>query len=156
TKIAAPPFGEAARAQRFSEELINLRLRPTTDSVGNVIAAYDGIGGNPVIVGAHLDTVFPASTTLDLQRKGRLLFLPGISDNGAGIVAVLWALRTAKEFDMHFRRPVLAVGNVGEEGEGNLRGVRHLFNEPLWDRGECEFIAVDGAGLQRITNQALG
>jgi len=156
TKIAAPPFGETARAQQFSEELIKLRLRPVTDSIGNVIAGYDVIGHNPVIVGAHLDTVFPASTPLELRRKGRLLFLPGISDNSAGIVALLWALRAAKEVDIHFRRPVLAVGNVGEEGVGNLRGIRHLFGEPLWDGRECEFIAVDGAGLQRITNQALG
>jgi tripeptide aminopeptidase len=156
TMIAAPPFGEAARARQFSEELINLRLRPVTDSIGNVIAGYDVIGRNPVIVGAHLDTVFPASTPLELQRKGRRLFLPGISDNSAGIVALLWAFRAAKEFGIHFRRPVLAVGNVGEEGEGNLRGIRHLFAEPLWDSPECEFIAVDGAGLQRITNQALG
>jgi len=156
TKIAAPPFGEAARARQFTEELINLRLRPVTDSIGNVIAAYDINGGNPVIVAAHLDTVFPALTPLELRRKGRLLFIPGISDNSAGIVALLWAFRAAKEFDIHFRRPILAVGNVGEEGEGNLRGIRHLFNEPLWDGRECEFIAVDGAGLQRITNQALG
>jgi len=66
TMIAAPPFGEAARARQFSEELINLRLRPVTDSIGNVIAGYDVIGHNPVIVGAHLDTVFPAPTPLEL------------------------------------------------------------------------------------------
>ena len=156
TMIAAPPYGEAARARQFSEELIDLRLRPVTDSIGNVIAGYDVIGRNPVIVGAHLDTVFPPSTPLELQRKGRRLFLPGISDNSAGIVALLWAFRAAKDCGIHFRRPVLAIGNVGEEGEGNLRGIRHLFAEPLWDGRECEFIAVDGAGLQRITNQALG
>jgi len=120
TMIAAPPYGEAARARQFSEELIDLRLRPVTDSIGNVIAGYDVIGRNPVIVGAHLDTVFPASTPLELQRKGRRLFLPGISDNSAGIVALLWAFRAAKEFGIRFRRPVLAIGNVGEEGEGNL------------------------------------
>ena len=103
----------------------------------------------PLIVSAHLDTVFPASTPLELQRKGRVLFLPGISDNGAGIVALLWAFRAAKHCDIHFRRPVIAVGNVGEEGEGDLRGIRHLFSEPPWDGRECEFISVDGAGLQR-------
>jgi acetylornithine deacetylase/succinyl-diaminopimelate desuccinylase-like protein len=156
TKIAAPPFGEAARAEQFGEELIRLRLRPLTDSIGNVIASYDGIGRYPVVAGAHLDTVFPASTPLELQRKGRALFLPGISDNSAGIVALLWALRAAKENDIHFRRPVIAVGNVGEEGEGNLRGIRHLFSNSPWEGRECDFIAVDGAGLQRITHQALG
>jgi acetylornithine deacetylase/succinyl-diaminopimelate desuccinylase-like protein len=136
TEIAAPPFAETERAHAFAEELADLQFQPSMDSIGNVIAAYDGIGRNPVVVGAHLDTVFPASTPLRLQRKGRILLLPGISDNGAGIVALVWALRAA--------------------GEGNLRGIRHLFNDAPWNGRECEFIAVDGAGLQRVTNQALG
>jgi tripeptide aminopeptidase len=156
TRIPAPPFGETARAAAFAEELLNLGLRPVTDSIGNVLASYDGMGRNPVVVGAHLDTVFPASTPLDLRRKGSALFLPGISDNGSGIVALLWALRAAKESGVEFRRPVVAVGNVGEEGEGNLRGIRHLFDVPPWEGHDCEFIAVDGAGLRRVTHQALG
>lgn len=156
TQVAAPPFAETERAKEFTAELLNLRFKPSLDSIGNVIAAYDGIGRNPVVIATHLDTVFPASTPLQLQRKGRVLFLPGISDNSAGIVALIWAFRAAKTLDIHFRRPVIAVGNVGEEGEGNLRGIRQLFNEPPWEGRECDFIAVDGAGLQRITNQALG
>ena len=156
TQIASPPFAETERAQAFTAELSKMRLRPRSDSIGNVIAAFDGMGQNPVVVATHLDTVFPASTPLELQRKGRVLFLPGISDNSAGVVALIWAFRAAKALDIHFRRPVIAVGNVGEEGEGNLRGIRHLFSEPPWEGGECDFIAVDGAGLQRITNQALG
>jgi tripeptide aminopeptidase len=156
TQIAAPPFGESRRAGQFFEELVRLRFRPATDGIGNVTAAYDGAGRNPVVVGAHLDTVFPASTPLDLHRQGRVLHLPGISDNGAGIVALLWALRGARECGIHFRRPVIAVGNVGEEGEGNLRGIRYLFRNPPWQGRECAFIAVDGAGVQRVTNQALG
>ena len=156
TKIPAPPFSEARRARQFVEELAKLRLNPTTDSMGNVIAAYDGMGENPVVIAAHLDTVFPASTPLQLQRNGRRLSLPGISDNGAGIVALLWAFRAGKESGIRFHRPVVAVGSVGEEGEGNLRGIRSLFSEPPWDGPESEFIAVDGAGLQRITHQALG
>ena len=104
----------------------------------------------------HLDTVFPGSTVLELQRKGRLLLLPGISDNGSGLVALLWSLRAAKESGLRFRRPVVAVGDVGEEAHGNLRGIRHLFQAPPWVGRECDFIAVDGAGVQRITHQALG
>jgi tripeptide aminopeptidase len=156
TRIPAPPFGETARAAAFTEELIKLGLRPVTDSIGNVFAAFDGMGRNPVVVGAHLDTVFPASTPLDLRRKGRALLLPGISDNGCGIVALLWAFRAAKDSRLEFRRPLIAVGNVGEEGEGNLRGIRHLFNAPPWESRDCDFIAVDGGGLQRITHRALG
>jgi acetylornithine deacetylase/succinyl-diaminopimelate desuccinylase-like protein len=156
TNIAAPPFGEGDRARQFHAELASLGLEPMTDSIGNVIAAYEFVGRNPVVIGAHLDTVFPGSTPLKLDRRGRILFLPGISDNGAGIVALLWAVRAAKTCKLRFRRPVICIGNVGEEGEGNLRGIRHVFGAPPWDGRECDFIAVDGAGLQRITHQALG
>jgi tripeptide aminopeptidase len=156
TMVPAPPFGEAERARLFSEELRLLGLRPLTDAIGNVIAPYERFGPNPVVVGAHLDTVFPASTPLELRRKGRVISLPGISDNGSGIVALLWVLRAAREVGLVFQRPVIAIGNVGEEGEGNLRGIRHLFKAPPWEGRTCDFIAIDGAGVQRITHQALG
>ena len=156
TEIPAPPFGESERARAFSEELLKLHMRPETDRIGNIVAAYDGMGRTPVVVGAHLDTVFPASTPLELRRKGRTLHLPGISDNGCGIAAALWMVRAAKENGIAFRRPVIVVGNVGEEGEGNLRGIRQLFDDPPWQGCECDFIAVDGAGLQRVTHQGLG
>jgi tripeptide aminopeptidase len=156
TQIPAPPFHETERACAFSDELERLQLHPSLDSIGNVVAPYEGFGNDPLVIGAHLDTVFPASTPLQLRRKAQILFMPGISDNAAGIVALLWALRAAKEMGLRFRRPVIAVGTVGEEGEGNLRGARHLFNAPPWTGGECEFIAVDGGGLHRVTHQALG
>lgn len=156
TKIPSPPFGERDRAYQFEQELRALRLRPVIDGIGNVIAPYNDVARNPVVIGAHLDTVFPASTALRFERKGRAVWLPGISDNGAGIVALLWALRAALASGIQFERSVIAVGNVGEEGEGNLRGIRHLFNDPPWMSRDCEFIAVDGAGLQRVTHQALG
>jgi tripeptide aminopeptidase len=154
--IPAPPFQETERARAFADELSKLGLQPATDSIGNVVAGYDGIGANGVVVAAHLDTVFPASTPLALRRKHRTLFMPGISDNGSGIVAVLWAIRAAREAGLRFRRPLIAVGTVGEEGEGNLRGIRHFFNDPPWGTHQCEFVAVDGAGLHRVTQQALG
>ena len=155
TSIPAPPFGEEARSRAFADELTGMGFDPITDELGNVVAAYGDSGSNPIVLGAHLDTVFPAATPLGVQRKGRVIHLPGSSDNGAGIVAVLWVLRAAKEAGICFRRPVVVLGDVGEEGEGNLRGIRHLFKSPPWT-GRCDFIAVDGAGLQRITNQALG
>ena len=156
TGIPAPPFQEAERARAFSHELDTLELHPTTDSIGNVFAPYEAAGSNPIVIAAHLDTVFPASTTLHLRRKVQVLFLPGISDNGSGIVAVLWVLRAAKEVGLRFGRPVIVVGSVGEEGEGNLRGIRHLFSAPPWGGRECDFIALDGGGLHRITHQGLG
>ncbi len=156
TLIPSPPFKEAERSRAFSDELAQMQLHPATDPIGNVIAGYEGFGSNPVVVDAHLDTVFPPATLLQLRRQAKTLFLPGISDNGSGIVALLWAFRAAKEAGIRFRRPVVVVGTVGEEGEGNLRGVRHLFEAPPWNSRDCEFIAIDGGGLQRITHHALG
>jgi tripeptide aminopeptidase len=156
TLTPAPPFQESERARLFSDELRKMQLHPASDSIGNVFAGYEELGSNPVVVGTHLDTVFPLATPLQLRRKGKTLFLPGISDNGSGIVALLWLFRAAKETGIRFRRPVVGVGTVGEEGEGNLRGARRLFDAPPWGSRECDFIAVDGAGLHRITHQALG
>lgn len=156
TCIPAPPFGESERAAIFVEEMRSIGLRPISDAVGNVIASYDRTGPNPLVIAAHLDTVFPASTPLQLRRRGNTLLLPGISDNGCGLVGVLWSIRALKNAGLRFRRPVIAAGNVGEEGAGNLRGIRHIFAAPPWDGRACEFITVDGSGLQRITHRALG
>lgn len=156
TKVPAPPFRETNRARAFFDELAKLQLQPAMDSIGNVFAGYEGLARNPLVIAVHLDTVFPASTRLDLRRKGNALLLPGISDNGSGIVALLWALRAARQVGLRFGRGVVAVGTVGEEGQGNLRGARHLFDAPPWGSRECDFIAVDGGGLHRITHQALG
>jgi acetylornithine deacetylase/succinyl-diaminopimelate desuccinylase-like protein len=96
---------------------------------------------------------------LQLRRKGRHLYLPGISDNGSGIAALLGVLRAARGANLRFKRPVIFVGSVGEEGEGNLRGVRHLFQAPPWqneNNRQCDFIAIDVGGAHRVTNQALG
>src|SRR6185295_710187 len=93
--VPAPPFAESDRARVFSDELRQLNLRPVVDAIGNVIAVFDKSGSHPVVIGAHLDTVFPASTPLSVRRKGRIIFLPGIADNGSGIAALLWILRAA-------------------------------------------------------------
>jgi tripeptide aminopeptidase len=156
TRVPAPPFGEADRARLFAEDMTHSGFKPFIDGAGNVIAAADRLGANPVVIGAHLDTVFPAPTPLDVRRQGRRILLPGISDNGAGLVALLWLFRAIKECGLQFSRPVVAIANVGEEGEGNLRGIRHFFANPPWREHGCEFIAVDGGGMQRITHQALG
>jgi tripeptide aminopeptidase len=160
TLTPAPPFEETVRGQHFAEALRSSGFSPSSDVLGNVIVSYgekqSDSEANPLIVGAHLDTVFPKDVKLHLRRRGRVLHLPGISDNGAGLVALLWILRSAREAGLEFRRPLWGVANVGEEGHGNLRGIRHLFESRPWGRGECEFIAVDGAGIQRVTNKGLG
>jgi tripeptide aminopeptidase len=156
TLVAAPPFEEGERARHFAHTLDAAGFSPSIDTLGSVIVPYGERGPDPVIVGAHLDTVFPRDVKLELRRVGRILHLPGISDNGAGLVALLWILRSAREAGLRFRRPVWGVANVGEEGQGNLRGIRHVFESTPWGGGEGEFIAVDGAGVQRITNRGLG
>jgi len=156
TLVPAPPFAESDRARVFGEDLRRLDFHPVIDAIGNVIAPYDTFGENPVVLAAHLDTVFPISTPLEIRRRGRIIHLPGIADNGSGIVALIWVLRAAREASLRFQRPVIAIGNVGEEGHGNLRGIRHIFNAPPWEGKSCDFIAIDVGGLQRITQQALG
>ena len=156
TLVPAPPFHEQERGNHFAEALRSLGFAPFFDAIGNVIVPYENSGATPLIVGAHLDTVFPHDVKLELRRTGRVVHLPGIADNGAGLVALLWVFRAARETGLRFRRPVWGVANVGEEGAGDLRGVRHLFTTRPWGSGDCEFIAVDGAGIQRITNQAVG
>ncbi len=156
SEVPAPPFGEAERARVLADELRRLEFQPVTDAIGNVIAPFERFGSRPVVIAAHLDTVFPVATPLELRRRGRIVHLPGIADNGSGIVALLWVLRVAREAGLRFERPVIAIGNIGEEGEGNLRGIRHIFHAPPWEGRACDFIAVDVAGIQRITNQALG
>jgi tripeptide aminopeptidase len=157
TLIPAPPFGEGARADAFAEELRKIGLTPSRDELGNVIAPFEDFGGASLVIGAHLDTVFPRETPLQLRRKEKALFMPGIADNGCGLVALLWTLRAAREAGLRFRKPVVAVADVGEEGEGNLRGIRHIFSSAPWAISrEGHFIAIDVGGFQRITHQALG
>jgi len=128
TMIPAPPFGEEARGRAFADELRQSGFSPATDEIGNIVSPYSEAGANPVVLGAHLDTVFPGDVLLKPRKNGRVTYLPGLSDNGAGLVAVLWVFRAALHAGLRFRRPVIVVGNVGEEGEGNLRGVRRCSN----------------------------
>jgi tripeptide aminopeptidase len=156
TLIPAPPFGEGPRGEAFAEELRKIGLTATRDEIGNVVAPFENFGSRPLVIGAHLDTVFPRETPLELRRKDKILFLPGISDNGCGLVALLWTLRAAREAGIRFQKPVIGVGSVGEEGEGNLRGVRHIFQTAAWASRDCQFVALDVGSFQRITHQALG
>jgi tripeptide aminopeptidase len=148
TAVPAPPFGEQARAAWLRERLQSLGLALTADAAGNLLAVRRGVGpgaqsGKPaeahpalseppaIAVSAHLDTVFPAATTLDVRRDQSVLLGPGIGDNGAGLAA-LWALAAAfHQLGIATELPVLFIANVGEEGEGNLRGIRHIYREHL-------------------------
>ncbi|HVF90925.1 MAG TPA: M20/M25/M40 family metallo-hydrolase [Blastocatellia bacterium] len=157
-EIPAPPFKEEARGtyiKRRFEELGLSRVR--TDREGNVIAERPGRSKDPsVIVSAHLDTVFPAGTDVRVKREGRRLYAPGISDNTCGLVSLPALARALESGGVKTGGTIYFVATVGEEGQGNLRGVRHLFTEGEFGSGAGAFISLDGPGVERITHRALG
>jgi len=155
-EIEAPPFKEARRAADFRRRLEALGLRNVRiDSVGNVIGERPGEPGQPVIViSGHLDTVFPEGTDVRVRREGTLLRGPGIGDDCRGLAVVLAVARAMNDAQIRTRGTVLFVGTVGEEGAGNLRGVRHLFEKELRGR-VTHFISVDDTGYE-MTKDAVG
>jgi acetylornithine deacetylase/succinyl-diaminopimelate desuccinylase-like protein len=157
-EIPAPPFKEEARAREIArrfEEIGLLRVR--SDEEGNVIAERPGLSPEPrVIVSAHLDTVFPEGTNVRVRRDGARFHAPGISDNTCGIVSLIALARALDAGCVETEGRVYFVATVGEEGEGNLRGARHLFTGGEFQSGVDAFISLDGPGLERITQRALG
>jgi acetylornithine deacetylase/succinyl-diaminopimelate desuccinylase-like protein len=125
------------------------------DSEGNVIAERPGTGGGPVIViSAHLDTVFPQGTDVRVRREGSRLLAPGIGDDGRGLGVLLTVARAFQQLQIPTAGTVYFVGTVGEEGQGDLRGVRHLFTHELAGRVNY-FVSVDGSG-SNVTSAAVG
>lgn len=156
SEIAAPTGAEGARGRWIAGRLARLGLTHVrTDTVGNVIGRRPGMaGGAPVVVCAHLDTVFPIGTEVRVRTEEQRLVGPGIGDNGRGL-AVLLAL--AEELDgvrLRTQRPVDFVATVGEEGRGDLCGAKHLFGGSHRDAHAA--IALDGAGDERVVHRALG
>jgi acetylornithine deacetylase/succinyl-diaminopimelate desuccinylase-like protein len=157
-EIPAPPFKEEARAREVARRFEEVGLaRIRSDEVGNVIAERPGLSSKPsVIISAHLDTVFPDGTDVRVRREGARFHAPGISDNTCGIVSLIALARALDAGDVKTEGPVYFIATVGEEGEGNLRGVRHLFDRGEFQSGVDAFISLDGPGLERITQRALG
>jgi acetylornithine deacetylase/succinyl-diaminopimelate desuccinylase-like protein len=159
-QIPAPSLEETARALRFQERCRETGLADAhLDGAGNVLAWLPGrnAGCNaPVLIAAHLDTVFPADLDLTPRWVGERLFAPGISDNTRGLAALLALGRALVGAGIETLRPVVFVATVGEEGIGDLYGVKHLFREGSAWRGAAAFIGVDGTGQRRIVNQAIG
>jgi tripeptide aminopeptidase len=157
TRVAAPPFGEAARghwlADRFRE--VGL-LEVQEDEVGNVFGIRPGCGRRYVALSAHIDTVFPAATPLHVRQQGSRLYGPGVADNGAGIAAMLAVASVLASARISHGLPFLFIGNVGEEGEGDLRGMRHVFATPRWRDAIAYSVIVDGAGTDTVVAEALG
>jgi acetylornithine deacetylase/succinyl-diaminopimelate desuccinylase-like protein len=156
TEIPAPPFGEEARARRFAEMLREAGLSDVAiDEVGNVIARLRGRRSGPTVaLIAHLDTVFPAETDVRVRIEGDTYRAPGIGDNSRGLVYLLSLARAMNGAAVRTRGDILFVGSVGEEGLGDLRGVKHLFR-PGGPRIDAALV-IDGGSSGRIVNVAVG
>ncbi len=155
-QIPAPPFHESARAMAmktlFAEAgLTNVRV----DRVGNVLGERAGVAATPhVVVAAHLDTVFPEGTDVRVVRDGRRLKGPGIGDNCRGLAVLLAVARAVTKRGLPVRGAITFIADVGEEGLGDLRGMREIFGSTL--KGQVDrFVAIDGAGLF-LTNGGVG
>jgi len=157
TKVAAPPFGEAARGAWLADRFRELGLTDVqVDEVGNVFGVRPGCGSRFVALSAHIDTVFPAATPLNIRQEASRLYGPGVSDNGAGIAAMLAVASVCGSARISHALPFVFIGNVGEEGEGDLRGMRHVFATPRWRDAIAYSVIVDGAGSDTMVAEALG
>src|SRR2546421_5177614 len=155
--IPAPPFGEAARGAWLAERFQEIGLDDVhSDDVGNVFGVHPGFGRSYVALSAHIDTVFPAGTPLSVRQQGTRLYGPGVSDNGAGVTAMLAIAAVLRAVRIRHALPLVFIGNVGEEGEGDLRGMRHIFSAPRWKESIAHILVLDGAGSDTIVAEALG
>jgi len=154
--VPASPFAEEERARYLRDKFLEIGLTDVEiDAEGNCLGLLRGESLSPLlVVSAHLDTVFPPETDFRVHKKGDRFFGPGISDDGCGLIALLVLARVLVKEQLS--SSILFVGTVGEEGEGNLRGVRYLFTHGSWAGRINSFLSFDGHGVDRITNQALG
>jgi tripeptide aminopeptidase len=153
--IPAPPFKEKARAESFRARLAALGLKDVhIDAEGNAIGVRAGTGGGPkLVVAAHLDTVFPEGTDVTIKEKDGKLYAPGIGDDTRGLADLLSVIRAFNATGIKTVGDIVFVGNVGEEGLGDLRGVKALFRD---DKNIDGFISIDGAEPDRVTYLATG
>ncbi len=155
-EIPAPPFNEARRAEALRQVFQSLGLKNVRiDRAGNVLGERSGSGAGPhVVFSAHLDTVFGQEVAIRMTRAGAVIKGPGISDDCRGLAVLLGVVRALNESRIQTVGPITFVGTVGEEGLGDLRGVRELFNGELKGRID-RFVSIDGAGLG-ITHVGVG
>src|SRR5689334_11758213 len=156
--IPASPFGEHERAEYLRQKFSELGLTEVEiDEEGNCLGLLRGASLKPlIVVSAHLDTVFSKDTDFTIVKRGDKLFAPGIADDGCGLVALIALARVIQNEQIPLAGSLLFAGTVGEEGEGNLRGVRYLLTKGRWASHVDAFLSFDGPGLDRITNRALG
>ena len=155
TEIPAPPFQEQRRAEYYLEQM---RQRGLTDAYidteGNVIGVRPGTGDGPMfVIAAHLDTVFPLETDVSVEMRDGRYYAPGISDDGRGLTALLTLIDAITRSNIQTVGDIMFVGNVGEEGQGDLRGIKAIFRDHPDIDG---FVSIDGSGLTRMTTGGTG
>ncbi len=158
TEIPSPPFKEEARAAAYLALLGQHGLEEVEqDAIGNVMGRRRGTGnGQTVVVAAHLDTVFPEGTDVRVRRDGTKLFAPGVGDDTRSLAVNLAFLRAMDEAGITTRSDILFLGDVGEEGLGDLRGVRHFFREGRHKDRVAAFFTVDSPEVDRIVTTGVG
>ena len=161
--IPAPPFGEHARTAWLLKKFRGLGLKDVhADELGSVFGTAPGVerGGPAVAVSAHIDTVFPAGTPIEVRKDNDgKLHGPSVSDNCSGVAALLAIASAIVNCEMEHEGDIVFIGDVGEEGEGDLRGMRHIFsaeNKKKWRDRIAYTVVIDGNGHDTIVNQALG
>ena len=155
-QIPAPSFKEEARGKELERVFQEIGLQNVrVDKVGNVLGELRGAAPHPhVVLGAHLDTVFPEGTDVRVKRDGTVLRGSGIGDDCRGLAVLVSVAREMKKAGVRSKGTVTFVANVGEEGLGDLRGVKQLFRETLKDQID-NFVSIDGTGVH-VTNVAVG
>jgi tripeptide aminopeptidase len=158
TEIPAPPFKEEGRAKVYLDLLRRQGLSDVEmDREGNVMGVRKGTGATPMLaVVAHLDTVFPEGTDVTVKRDGTKLMAPGIGDDTRGLAVMLAIIRAMDAAKMRTTSDILFVGGVGEEGQGDLRGVKYLFREGRYKDRIKHFLAIDGSEQARIVRGGVG
>jgi acetylornithine deacetylase/succinyl-diaminopimelate desuccinylase-like protein len=159
TEIPAPPFKETARGRAFADMLRQAGLpNVETDAAGNVMGLRKGAGGGPLVaIAAHLDTVFPEGTDVRVKRQGTRLSAPGIGDDSRSLALLLALIRALDATSIRTTSDILFIADVGEEGPGDLRGMRYLFEKGPYTGRIKSFLSIDGSGLGNdITTGGVG
>lgn len=157
--VPAPPFGESERAEWLANRFRELNLDEVSiDPIGNVIAIRRAAQPSEqvLLLSAHIDTVFPVDTPIEPKLNGTRLEAPGACDNGAGVVCLLALAAALEQAGMRLDCDLIFAGNVGEEGDGDLRGMRYLYDRAPWRDRVAAHIVLDGAGHEVAVTDALG
>lgn len=158
TEIAAPPFKEEGRAKVYAEMFKAHGLTDVEiDPEGNVLGVRKGAGGGPVVVvSAHLDTVFPEGTDVKVKRQGTRLYAPGVGDDSTGLATLLQYVRALDAAGARTQSDIVFMGTVGEEGLGDLRGVRYFFTKGKYKGQVKAFFSLDGGNVTDVTTGGVG